>query len=160
MTEIPDDAPAWAQDMQANIEALNRSRVYFQDRVDELDGRVSELESEVADLLAVIEQTADGLEYDSLDRDQKIFRIRKHLIEAAAGQNGRASIGHKEVKWLFDGRPSKSHIYDLMAAASAVDGFEYRTESRGNYRLTADIPQITDTSLSLLAKTSVGEVRG
>jgi len=93
--------------------------------------RVEELEDRVAELEELVDPDPGGVAYEQLTREQKVHRVRVALLEqATAGKS--AAMKYKDVQWLFDGRPSPGHAYDLMELAAEADGYVYDRAGGGN----------------------------
>ena len=94
------------------------------ERVEELEDRVSELEE-------LVDPDPGSVAYEQLTRDQKVHRVRVALLEQA--NDGKPpAMKYKDVQWLFDGRPSPGHAYDLMELAAEADGYVYDKAGNGN----------------------------
>lgn len=108
-------------------------------------GRVEALEDRVAELEELVDPDPGGTAYEQLTRDQKIHRVRVALLEqAAAGKH--PTMSYDDVQWLFDGKPSPGHAYDLMELAAEADGYAYETGGYGNgkKRIRVDPDAVND----------------
>lgn len=113
-----------SDDLEPLVDALRRQ---LKDRT----RRIEELEDRVATLEELVDPDPGGVAYEQLTREQKVHRVRVALFEQAT--DGRtASMKYKDVQWLFDGRPSPGHAYDLMELAAEADGFVYDRAGNGN----------------------------
>lgn len=130
----------------ALVEALQRKCNALRERVEELEERKTALEGRVAHLEEVVNPDPNRTSYDQLTKSQKVYRVRKALVEEAAKSNGTAMFTYKEVKWLFDGQPSVGHTYDLMELAGDLDGFNY-DENHDENRVTVKLPSVNDETL-------------
>lgn len=145
---MTDDVEQQLDDLEARFEALNRARLHFSDRVDELQAENDRLRERVAELEKIVSPDPNAVEYEQLTRPQRVHRIRKKLVEQAARRhNGRSSMDYKEVTWLFDGHPSAGHAYTLMELAGDLDGFEYDPNSGKNHRVLVNLDGVNDESL-------------
>jgi len=94
--------------------------------VAELRQTVRELTERVEQLEQVVDSGMGAVEYQQMTRKDKVRQIRAYLYdEAQASATKAASMTYKEVRTLFDGRPSAGTAYNLMEAAATIDGFEY-----------------------------------
>lgn len=94
------------------------------DRVETLEDRVSELEQ-------AVDPDPGSTAYNQLTRGQKVHRVRVKLLEQAT--DGKSPVmKYDDVRWLFDGKPSAGHAYDLMELAAEADGYVYETGGNGN----------------------------
>lgn len=119
--------------------ALRRSSD-VDDRVEELEDTVERLEFRVGQLEAQLDTSQQ--DYSTLDRDEKVQRVRRHLLEKAdvSPQNA-AMLDYEGVQWeVFDGQPSPSHCYDLMRWAADHDAFRYDESDRT--RVTVDLDDL------------------
>lgn len=112
----------------------------------ELVDRLDRLE-EQADRIGRLETLIDpsGLEYEQMDRQQKVAALRQYLIEQAQESSSeKASANYKEVRAFFDGFPAVGTAYDLMESAANSPGFEYQEREGDNNRLTVDLQGVND----------------
>lgn len=93
--------------------------------------RVEELEDRVAELEELVDPDPGGVAYEQLTREQKVYRVRVALLEQATAGNAPV-MKYTDVQWLFDGRPSAGHAYDLMELAAEADGYVYETGGHGD----------------------------
>lgn len=54
-------------------------------------------------------------------------------------------MDYQEIRWLFNGRPSTGHVYDLMDFAGQEDGFGYDRREGKNNRLTVDLDEVNES---------------
>lgn len=103
---------------------------------------VADLHRELENLRAeveLLEQRApepSKMDYDQMDKADKVTVVRQKLADEAEGTNGRAAITYKDVVRMFDGYPSAGHAYDLMEAAATDEGYSYGESPEGKKRLT------------------------
>jgi len=124
------------------VDALRRKTNAQADRIDELETRLAELEQ-------LVDPDPGATEYAQLQKEQKVHRIRKTLVETAARTNGRDAMKYKDVIRLFDGHPSDGHAYTLMERAGELDGFAYDTASGqgGEKRVRVTLEDVNDDAL-------------
>lgn len=136
-------------DLEARFEALNRARVHFKDRVEELEHVVDVQAERLADLEQLVDPDPGSIRYEQLSKEQKVYRVRKALVEDAARSGGTAALHYDDVKWLFDGHPSPGHCYDLMKRAAELDGFAYDTPNGegGQKRIRVNLDGVNDETL-------------
>lgn len=146
---MSDDLEQRVNELEAKFEALNRARMYL---IEENE----ELKEEVARLNEIVAPDPNHVEYEHLTRDQKVFRIRRRLVEIASSSNGAARMSYKDVTWLFDGHPSAGHVYDLMKLAGEMDGFEYQTDPY--HRIVVNLGDVNDETLIHAANKASSEV--
>lgn len=92
--------------------------------------RLEDLEERVAELEEVVDPDPGTTAYEQLTKDQKVHRVRVALLEQVmAGKS--ATMVYDDVVWLFDGKPSAGHAYDLMELAAEADGYIYETGGHG-----------------------------
>lgn len=136
------------QEMEARMDALSRGNAYLRERVDELEAENDSLRGELAELGEVVDPDPGSREYASLSKAQKVHRLRRTLVEQAArATTKRAKMEYTDVIYLFDGHPSPGHAYDLMRAASNLEGFQYDTSGERQNRITVDLESVNDESL-------------
>ncbi|MFB6201579.1 MAG: hypothetical protein ABEI98_06180, partial [Halorhabdus sp.] len=108
-------------------------------RIDDLEAEVEELRELIEEHDRVVDTDLDGKSYEQLTRTDKVREIRRALVEEAAGSaTNKASMEYQDVRWLFNGRPSTGHVYDLMAVAAQESGFHYQ-EREDDSRLVVDL---------------------
>lgn len=90
-----------------------------EDRIEELEARVKELEQDAAVKLRYDE-------YQSLQRPEKVRMVQKSILNRARARSGKHEYDYDDIIWgVFDGEPSADHAYRLMELAGQDDGFEY-----------------------------------
>lgn len=124
------------------VEALQRKVNTQADRIEDLEDRLGKLEE-------LVDPDPGATGYEQLTKDQKVFRVRRHLLERADKTNGRAAMKYKEIMMLFDGHPSPGHCYDLMERAGTIDGFEYDEAGggKGEKRVRVSADAVNDETL-------------
>jgi len=124
------------------VKALQRKLNTQVDRIDELEDRVAELEE-------LVDPDPGNADYEQLTKEQKVFRVRKHLLKLAHNTNGRASMKYKEVMALFNGHPSPGHCYNLMERAGERDGYVYDKAGggQGEKRIRVKSEEVNDETL-------------
>ena len=143
----PDGLDTRLNDLEARMDALNRSRLHLRDRIEELEAENDQLRDDLATLNTVVDPDPGRTEYDQLARSHKVNRIRTTLAETAARSNGKDAMKYKEVMMLFDGHPSPGHCYDLMERAAHLDGFAYDDGRDGEKRIRVNLPDVNDETL-------------
>ena len=113
-----------SDDLEPLVDALRRQ---LKDRT----RRVENLEERVAELEELVDPDPGGVAYEQLTSDQKVHRIRVALLEQASAGNA-PTMKYDDVRWLFDGKPSAGHAYDLMERAANADGYVYETGGHGD----------------------------
>lgn len=136
-------------DLEQWREAMSRKYAYQQEQLDELRDENDRLREKLATLDEIVDPNPEARDYASLDRDQKVFILRRHLVEEAARKSGKAALHYRDVKWLFDSQPSAGHCYDLMALAGELDGFAYDTPGGdgGQKRIRVNLDGVNDETL-------------
>ena len=89
------------------------------------------LRHRVAELEELVDPDPGGVAYEQLTRDQKVHRVRVALLEQATAGNAPV-MKYDDVRWLFDGKPSPGHAYDLMELAASADGYVYEEGGHGS----------------------------
>lgn len=127
------------------------------DAIERLEETVEEQQDRIAELEELVNPDPADVEYAQLTKDQKVFKIRKHLIEDAAKTNGVSRMVYREIKALFDGHPSPGHCYDLMKQAAQVDGYEYdQAGGDGQKRVRVAMNAVKDETLIHAANKATG----
>lgn len=117
-------------------------------RVDDVVAENKQLRERVADLEAQVDPNPESLEYEKMDRDTKVQKVRLALVRrAATRQNGKASMEYSNVQDVFDGHPSPGHAYDLMELAGQMDGFGYDTNAGECNRIRVDLDAVNDEAM-------------
>ena len=112
------------ESLDERIGINNQIVVTTKQRLDELEERVAELEE-------LVDPDPGGVAYEQLTSDQKVHRIRVALLEQATAGNA-PTMKYDDVRWLFDGKPSAGHAYDLMERVANADGYVYETGGHGD----------------------------
>lgn len=131
------------EELQTLVEALRRKINTVAGHVDEIDERLSEIE-------AVVDTDLDAVAYERMTKQDKVREIRAYLYDLGSrSAKGRASMDYREVRTLFNGRPSPGHCYDLMKLAGGAEGFEYDDASREdrNKRITVETEAVNDDAV-------------
>jgi len=116
--------------LRGRIHALKEQNV----DVDGVDQDVIEdLQEDIEELWHVVNVDLDGESYEQLTRDDKIRKIQATLLdEAAKRKTQKAAMDYSDVQFLFGGKPSPGHVYDLMRAAGQEAGFDYQDRDKTN----------------------------
>lgn len=117
-------------------------------RLDRVEGRLDELEQRLGRIETVADP--DALDYEQMDRGEKVRKLRQHLVKRAQStQRGAAALDYREVTAFFDGNPAPGTAYSLMEAAGDKDGFTYREFRRDdrNKRVSVDLDRLNDQDL-------------
>jgi len=105
---------------------------------------IEDLQEDIEELRHVVNVDLDGKSYEQLTPGDKVREIQASLLEEAAGRQTRAaSMDYNDVKWLFNGRASTGHVYDLMQRAGSETGFEYQKRDEIN-RIVVDIDDVPE----------------
>lgn len=110
------------------------------ERLEEMDGRLAELERRVT-------PDPTGKDYADLTRDEKTFKVRAALARDAADSNGAASMKYGDVKSLFENHPSVGHCYTLMQKAANADGYRYDDSDDRENRLLVNLQDVNDDAV-------------
>jgi len=113
-----------SDDLEPLVDALRRQLKDRTRRLEDLEDRVAELEK-------LVDPDPGGVAYEQLTSDQKVHRIRVALLEQATAGNA-PTMKYDDVRWLFGGKPSAGHAYDLMERAANADGYVYETGGHGD----------------------------
>jgi len=141
-----DSLEAAVEDLQARADAATRARDHLLDRVDDLEAENAELKATVADLRSRVDPDPTGKDYDEMDRDERVFRVRVALARKAMKSNGRATYRYDDVLSQFDQRPSAGYAYTLLELAAAADGYRYG-EHNGEKQLRVNINGVNDDAV-------------
>jgi len=149
---MTDDLADRLADLEAWREGARRQLEYLREENDELRERVAELEE-------LVDPDPGGVAYEQLTSDQKVHRIRVALLEQATAGNT-PTMTYDEVRWLFDGKPSAGHAYDLMERAATADGYAYETSGhgRGQKRIRVEPDAVNDERVVHAVNNGVDEV--
>jgi len=105
---------------------------------------IQELQEDIEELRHVVNVDLDGKSYQQMAPDDKVREIQGTLLEEAVGrQTGKAAMDYTDVKWLFNGKASTGHVYDLMQTAGQETGFEYQERDENN-RVVVDSGDVPD----------------
>ena len=121
---MSDDVDDRLAELEAWQDAAKTQLQHLREENDRLRDRVAELEE-------LVDPDPGGTAYEQLTREQKIHRVRVALLEQATAGNAPV-MKYTDVQWLFDGRPSPGHAYDLMELAAEADGYVYETGGHGD----------------------------
>lgn len=113
-----------SDDLEPLVDALRRQLKERTRRIEDLEDRVAELEE-------LVDPDPGGVAYEQLTSDQKVHRIRVALLEQATAGNA-PTMKYDDVRWLFGGKPSAGHAYDLMERVANADGYVYETGGHGD----------------------------
>ena len=122
--QLGDELEQRLADLEAWREGATRQLAYFREENERLRDRVAELEE-------LVDPDPGGVAYEQLTRDQKVHRVRVALFEQATAGNTPV-MKYDDVRWLFDGKPSPGHAYDLMELAASADGYVYEEGGHGS----------------------------
>lgn len=130
--------------------AQMRGRVHsVEQRLDEGDldvddDVVEDLRKDIEELRHVVNIDLDGKSYHELTRDDKVREIQATLLqEAESRQTHKSAMNYTDVKWLFNGKPSTGHVYDIMQVAGEETGFEYQERDEKN-RIVVNARDVPD----------------
>jgi len=123
--------------------------------------RIDDLETDVTRMSLRLSEHDNDRPYDSLNRDDKVGKVREHAFEKAAQGRGQAALDYSAIKWeVFDGEPSADHCYTLMDLAAEVRGFNVKTPPSGNRSLVVDAAAAKQSAVfSSAKKDGLEEVR-
>lgn len=149
-TVTPEDAANVAQRAHQRLGNL-------ESQIEDLTATVDGLEDELAAAQVALEQLLDDREYEDLDFDDKVARVRQWALEHAQAGRSKTIYYDDVVERIFADapatKPSAAHAYDLMKAAADRPGFTFHDEPRAankNKRVTVD-PETAKASLELLS---------
>ena len=121
---MSDDLADRVTELEAWQDAAKRQLSHLREENERLRDRLAELEE-------LVDPDPGGVAYDQLTSDQKVHRIRVALLEQATAGNA-PTMKYDDVRWLFDGKPSAGHAYDLMERVANADGYVYETGGHGD----------------------------
>lgn len=130
--------------LQPLVEALQRKANHQRERIDELERTVGDLQEQVSGLQRLVDPDPGAVEYDQMNRQEKVYQVRKKLVELAANTDGTAAYKYRDVMRTFDGHPSAGHCYDLMERAGELEGFAYEENPDGDKRVIANLADVND----------------
>jgi hypothetical protein len=144
MSDGPDVRPEDA--LQVAQRALAKINEY-EDRVDDLEGDVMELQLRLSEI-------DENRPYEALSLDEKIGMVREHAYKKARDGHGKAMLDYDDIMWeIFDGEPGNNLCYKLIRLAAGLTdnddggdrptgskfpGFKARDPDGGNYHLAVD----------------------
>lgn len=128
----PRDALAIAQDAVSRINDL-------EDDLEELQKEHEDALDDVAALKFRLSELDDERDYPDYTLDEKIGMVREHAFRKATQGHGKATLDYDDVMWeVFDGEPGAAHCYKLMRQAAESRGFTFRNPDSGNKHLAVD----------------------
>ena len=135
--------------LNSNINGVISKISELNNRVEELEETVDDLQDTVTILENVVDVDLDRKSYEELTREDKAREIQTALIkEAESSSTGKAAMNFREVRLLFNGRPSTGHCYDLMDLAAQEQGFDYQErDADGNNRIVVDLEDVKESLL-------------
>lgn len=143
-----DDVRILLEQLNGQLDAFKRKTFALEERVEDLEAENDQLREEIADLREIVNPDPARTDYESLTRQQKVYRVRRFLVEqAATSATGKSQLSYREVLTLFDGHPSAGHAYDLMDAAANLDGFSYGENAEGEKRVRVELDGVNDETL-------------
>jgi len=147
-----DDLAECVNDLESWREGARRQLDYLREENERLRDRVAELEE-------LVDPDPGGTAYEQLTREQKIHRVRVALLEQATAGNAPV-MKYTDVQWLFDGRPSPGHAYDLMELAAEAEGYVYETGGHGDgqKRIRVEPDAVNDERVIHAANKGMDEV--
>ena len=120
-----------SDEIESRLEALEAWQDAAVTKMKRLGEENEQLRKRVAELEELVDPDPGGTAYEQLTSDQKVHRIRVALLEQATCGNA-PTMKYDDVRWLFDGKPSAGHAYDLMERAANADGYVYETGGHGD----------------------------
>lgn len=131
--------------IDGNLRAFEQRIKSLQETVDTLEETVRDVDQRVATIEAQVQLDMDEKDYEQLTREDKAREIQSSLIHAAReSPTDKAAMNYREVRFLFNGRPSTGHCYDLMDLAAQEDGFDYEEREEHENRITVNLPDVND----------------
>lgn len=124
-----------AQSTDPLVDALRRKVKNQDERIEDLEATVTELEA-VVETLQERAPDPSRIDYENMGREDKVTVLRSKLKAEAEATNGTAKAEYKDVIRMFDGHPSAGHAYQLMEAAGNLDGCNYDESPDGSKRVT------------------------
>ena len=120
-----------SDELEVRLDALEAWQDAAVTKMKRLGEENERLRDRVAELEELVDPDPGGVAYEQLTRDQKVHRVRVALLEQATA--GKApTMKYDDVRWLFDGKPSAGHAYDLMERVANADGYVYETGGHGD----------------------------
>ena len=121
----------FGDELEQRLDALEAWQDAAVTKMKRLGEENERLRDRVAELEELVDPDPGGVAYEQLTSDQKVHRIRVALLEQATA--GKApTMKYDDVRWLFDGKPSAGHAYDLMERVANADGYVYETGGHGD----------------------------
>ena len=120
-----------SDELKARLDALEAWQDAAVTKMKRLGEENDRLRDRVAELEELVDPDPGGVAYEQLTSDQKVHRIRVALLEQATAGNA-PTMKYDDVRWLFDGKPSAGHAYDLMERVANADGYVYETGGHGD----------------------------
>lgn len=98
------------------------------------------LRDRVAELEVKVEPDPMSMDYEEMDRDTRVRKIRETLVEEARRSVGgtKAQMKYRDVQFLFDNHPSAGYAYKLMRIAAEEDGFEFIDDTPKRIRVNTE----------------------
>jgi len=119
------------EEIEALVEALRRKINHNNEQIDELKETVGNLEDEVSVLRQATDTEPGSIEYERMSKTEKVREVRLAVLRRAEQNGGKAQMNYSEVRAVFNEQPSDGHVYNLMRAAGAIDGFIYTERNDG-----------------------------
>jgi len=113
---------------------------------------IEDLQEDIEELQHIVNVDLDGKSYEQLTRDDKIRETQATLLNEAVGRSTqKAAIDYSDVRFLFGGKPSTGHVYDLMQVAGQERGFDYQEPDKTNRLVVdaSDVPEGVKTALQV-----------
>lgn len=146
--DVVDELQERVGELEQRDQAQSRRGDSLREDIWNLEEEVEELRDRVAELEAQIEPNPKAREYNEMDRDTKVQKVRLALVRRASDRlTGKAAMDYGDVQALFDNHPSAGHTYDLMGLAAEMDGFEYDTTSGSTNRIRVDLDAVKDEAM-------------
>lgn len=135
MSEERDRVDAIADRLRDTLDRVETLETALEER----DAEIERLRFRVAELEAELDES--DTDYEDLDREGRVRRVRRHLLEKAdVAPTDKAEIDYEGVMWaVFDGEPSAGYCYTLMQQAAQADGFDHHTDPK---RVTVDADRV------------------
>ena len=121
----------FGDELEQRLDALEAWQDAAVTKMKRLGEENERLRDRVAELEELVDPDPGGVAYEQLTSDQKVHRIRVALLEQATAGNA-PTMKYDDVRWLFDGKPSAGHAYDLMERVANADGYVYETGGHGD----------------------------
>lgn len=131
------------EELAVLVDALHR-------KINTVAGHLDEIDERLADIEAVVDTDLDAVAYQKMTKQDKVREIRAYLYDLGTrSAKGKASMDYREVRAMFNGRPSPGHCYDLMKLAGGAEGFGYDDASREdrNKRIIVKTDAVNDDAV-------------